>query len=98
MANAQEELSREEFFGDEEQKCKQERREKCVQEAVDDSDWIGQQTEARQSVSCGAIIMLNGNLIHFQSKRQKSAALSSSCEAEKQFKTVNRKRRTTPRC
>ena len=48
-------------------------------EIVTDSDWAADR-ESRQSVSCGAI-MLNGNLIHFQSKRQKSIALSS-CEAE----------------
>ena len=48
-------------------------------EIVTDSDWAADR-ESRQSVSCGAI-MLNGNLIRFQSKRQKSIALSS-CEAE----------------
>ena len=48
-------------------------------EIVTDSDWAADR-ESRQSVSCGAI-MLNGNLIHFQSKRQKSIALSSR-EAE----------------
>ena len=36
--------------------------------------------ETRQSVSCGAIFV-NGNMIHFQSKRQRSISLSS-CESE----------------
>ena len=48
-------------------------------EVISDSDWAADR-ESRQSVSCGAI-MLNGNLIHFQSKRQKCVSLSS-CEAE----------------
>ena len=48
-------------------------------EVISDSDWAADR-ESRQSVSCG-VIMVNGNLVHFQSKRQKSVALSS-CEAE----------------
>ena len=48
-------------------------------EVISDSDWATDR-ESRQSVSCG-VIMVNGNLVHFQSKRQKSVALSS-CEAE----------------
>ena len=48
-------------------------------EICSDSDWAADRT-SRQSVSCGAI-MLNGNLVHFQSKRQRSVALSS-CESE----------------
>ena len=48
-------------------------------EVISDSDWAADR-ESRQSVSCGAI-MLNGNLIHLQSKRQKCVSLSS-CEAE----------------
>ena len=44
-----------------------------------DSDWAADR-ETRQSVSCGAI-MVNGNLVQFQSKRQQSIALGS-CEAE----------------
>ena len=50
-----------------------------VLEVITDSDGAAAR-ERRQSVSCRAI-MLNGNLIHFQSKRQKSISLSS-CEAE----------------
>ena len=48
-------------------------------EEITDSDWAADRA-SRQSVSCGAI-MINGNLVHFQSKRQKSIALRS-CEAE----------------
>ena len=48
-------------------------------EVISDSDWAADR-ESRQSVPCG-VIMVNGNLVHFQSKRQKSVALSS-CEAE----------------
>ena len=48
-------------------------------EVISDSDWAADR-ESRQSVLCG-VIMVNGNLVHFQSKRQKSVALSS-CEAE----------------
>ena len=48
-------------------------------EVISDSDWAADR-ESRQSVSRG-VIMVNGNLVHFQSKRQKSVALSS-CEAE----------------
>ena len=48
-------------------------------EVISDSDWAADR-ESRQSVSCG-VVMVNGNLVHFQSKRQKSVALSS-CEAE----------------
>ena len=48
-------------------------------EVISDSDWAADR-ESRQSVSCG-VIMVNGNLVHFQSKRQKSVALSS-CKAE----------------
>ena len=48
-------------------------------EVISDSNWAADR-ESRQSVSCG-VIMVNGNLVHFQSKRQKSVALSS-CEAE----------------
>ena len=50
-----------------------------VLEAISDSDWAADR-ENRQSASCGAI-MLNGNLIHFQFKRQKCVALSS-CAVE----------------
>ena len=50
-----------------------------VLEVISDSDWAADR-DSRQSVSCGAIL-LNGNLMHFQSKRQKGVALSS-CEAE----------------
>ena len=39
-------------------------------EVISDSDWAADR-ESRQSVSCG-VIMVNGNLVHFQSKRQKS--------------------------
>ena len=53
--------------------------EESLLEVISDSDWAADR-ESRQSVSCGAI-MLNGNLIHFQSKRQKCVSLSS-CEAE----------------
>ena len=55
-------------------------------EVISDSDWAADR-EARQSVSCG-VIMVNGNLVHFQSKRQKSVALSS-CEAETIAANVN---------
>ena len=48
-------------------------------EVCSDSDWAADR-ENRQSVSCG-IILLNGNMIHFQSKRQRNVSLSS-CEAE----------------
>ena len=48
-------------------------------EVITDSGWAADR-ETGQSVSCGAI-MVTGNLVHFQSKRQKSVALSS-CEAE----------------
>ena len=48
-------------------------------EICSDSDWAADR-ETRQSVSCGAIFV-NGNMIHFQSKRQRSISLSS-CESE----------------
>ena len=54
-------------------------KEQSLLEVVTDSAWAADR-ETRQSVSCGAI-MVNGNLVRFQSKRQKSVALSS-CEAE----------------
>ena len=54
-------------------------KEQSLLEVVTDSDWTADR-ETRQSASCGAI-MVNGNLVLFQSKRQKSIALSS-CEAE----------------
>ena len=44
-----------------------------------DSDWAADR-ETRQSVSCGAIFV-NGNMVHFQSKRQRSVSLLS-CESE----------------
>ena len=52
---------------------------KSLLEVFADSDWAADRS-SRQSVSCG-VILLNGNLVHFQSKRQRSVALSS-CEAE----------------
>ena len=55
-------------------------------EVISDSDWAADR-ESRQSVLCG-VIMVNGNLVHFQSKRQKSVALSS-CEAENNCRNVN---------
>ena len=54
-------------------------KEQSLLEVVTDSDWAADR-ETRQSVSCGAR-MVNGNLVNFQSKRQKSVALSS-CKAE----------------
>ena len=48
-------------------------------EVCSDSDWAAERS-TRQSASCG-VIFLNRNLVHFQSKRQRSIALSS-CEAE----------------
>ena len=45
-------------------------KEQILLEVVTDSDWAADR-ETRQSVSCGAI-MVSGNLVHFQSKRQKS--------------------------
>ena len=47
---------------------------------ADMSQAVDPAADTRQSVPCGAN-MLNGNLIHFQSKRQKSVAFSS-CEDE----------------
>ena len=52
---------------------------KSLVEICSDSDWAADR-ETRQSVSCGAIFV-NGNMIHFQSKRQRSISLSS-CESE----------------
>ena len=52
---------------------------KSLIEICSDSDWAADR-ETRQSVSCGAIFV-NGNMIHFQSKRQRSISLSS-CESE----------------
>ena len=48
-------------------------------EICSDSDWAADR-ETRQSVSCGAIFV-NGNIVHFQSKRQRSVS-RSSCESE----------------
>ena len=53
--------------------------ERSLIEICSDSDWAADR-ETRQSVSCGAIFV-NGNMIHFQSKRQRSISLSS-CESE----------------
>ena len=52
---------------------------KSLVEICSDSDWAADR-ETRQSVSCGAIFV-NGNMVHFQSKRQRSVSLSS-CESE----------------
>ena len=52
---------------------------KSLIEICSDSDWAADR-ETRQSVSCGAIFV-NGNMVHFQSKRQRSVSLSS-CESE----------------
>ena len=52
---------------------------KSLIEICSDLDWAADR-ETRQSVSCGAIFV-NGNMIHFQSKRQRSISLSS-CESE----------------
>ena len=52
---------------------------KSLVEMCSDSDWAADR-ETRQSVSCDAIFV-NGNMIHFQSKRQRSISLSS-CESE----------------
>ena len=52
---------------------------KSLVEICSDSDWAADR-ETRQSVSCGAIFV-NGNMIHFQAKRQRSISLSS-CESE----------------
>ena len=40
-------------------------------EVISDSDWAADR-ESRQSVSCG-VIMVNGNLVHFQSKKGRKA-------------------------
>ena len=52
---------------------------KSLLEICSDSDWAADR-ETRQSVSYGAIFV-NGNMVHFQSKRQRSVSLSS-CESE----------------
>ena len=52
---------------------------KSLIEICSDSDWAADR-ETRQSVSCGAIFV-NGNMVHFQSKRQRSVSLSS-CESQ----------------
>ena len=52
---------------------------KSLVEICSDPDWAADR-ETRQSVSCGAIFV-SGNMIHFQSKRQRSISLSS-CESE----------------
>ena len=52
---------------------------KSLIEICSDSDWAVDR-ETRQSVSCGAIFV-NGNMVHFQSKRQRSVSLSS-CESQ----------------
>ena len=52
---------------------------KSLIEICSDSDWAADR-ETRQSVSCGAIFV-NGDMVHFQSKRQRSVSLSS-CESE----------------
>ena len=52
---------------------------KSLVEICSDSDWAADR-ETRQSVSCGTIFV-NGNMVHFQSKRQRSVSLSS-CESE----------------
>ena len=52
---------------------------KSLIEICSDSDWAADR-DTRQSVSCGAIFV-NGNMVHFQSKCQRSVSLSS-CESE----------------
>ena len=52
---------------------------KSLIEICSASDWAADR-ETRQSVSCGAIFV-SGNLVHCQSKRQRSVSLSS-CESE----------------
>ena len=78
------ELSRKSFqkqynYGKEEPRDRNIYEQPSLIEVCSDSDWAADR-ENRQSVSCG-IISLNGNMIHFQSKRQRNISLSS-CEAE----------------
>ena len=65
--------------GNEKQKCRDVYSQKSLIEICSDSDWAADR-ESRQSVSCGAIFV-NGNMVYFQSKRQRSVSLSS-CESE----------------
>ena len=55
------------------------RKQKSLIEICSDSDWAADR-ETRQSVSCGAIFV-NGNMVLYQSKRQRSVSVSS-CESE----------------
>ena len=52
---------------------------KSLVKICSDLDWAAD-CETRQSVSCGAIFV-NGNMVHFQSRRQRSVSLAS-CESE----------------
>ena len=65
--------------GNEKQKHRDVSLQKSLIEIYSDSDWAADR-ESKQSVSCGAIFV-NGNMVHFQSKRQRSVSLSS-CESE----------------
>ena len=65
--------------GSEKQKHRDVYSQRSLIEICSDSDWAADR-ESRQSVSCGAIFV-NGNMVHVQSKRQRSVSLSS-CESE----------------